>query len=159
MFVNSFFLSCWTNDVEDFPKLTWIISPSSCHLRFSIVVLETLKLEWQCSQYHKLNPTCGKATSHLPRWGQLLFNDFQYFPKRAMSNLDNSKKLYYSRTTLQCEIILFTQKQPSMKLYCSHTNTTVWNYTVHTQVPQCEIILFTQKHNNVKLYCSYTSTT
>ena len=23
-----------------------------------IVVLEILKLEWQCSQYHELNPTC-----------------------------------------------------------------------------------------------------
>ena len=30
---SNFFLSCWTNNVEDFPK-------------------------WQCSQYLTLNPTC-----------------------------------------------------------------------------------------------------
>ena len=36
-----FFLKFWTNDVEDFPKVTWIIFPPSCHLRFLIVVLET----------------------------------------------------------------------------------------------------------------------
>ena len=38
---SDFFLSFWTNDVEDFPKVTWILSPPSCHLRFAIVVLET----------------------------------------------------------------------------------------------------------------------
>ena len=38
---SNFFLSCWTNDVEDFPKVTWIIFPPSRQLRFSIVVLET----------------------------------------------------------------------------------------------------------------------
>ena len=34
------------------------MSSLNCHLRFSIVVLETLKFEWQCSQYLELNPTC-----------------------------------------------------------------------------------------------------
>ena len=29
------------------------------HFRFSVFVPETLKLEWQCSQYLELNPTCG----------------------------------------------------------------------------------------------------
>ena len=36
-----FFLSFGTNDGTDFPKVTRIISPLNCHLRFSIVVLET----------------------------------------------------------------------------------------------------------------------
>ena len=36
-----FFLSFGTNDVTDFPQVTWIISPPNCHLRFSTVVLET----------------------------------------------------------------------------------------------------------------------
>ena len=39
----TFFLKFWTNDVTDFPKVTFIISPKNCHLRFSIVVLETFK--------------------------------------------------------------------------------------------------------------------
>ena len=30
-----FFLSFWTNDVEDFPKLTWTISPPSCEFFLS----------------------------------------------------------------------------------------------------------------------------
>ena len=42
---SNFFWSCWTNDVEDFPKVTWIISPLSCHLRFSIVVLKTFLIQ------------------------------------------------------------------------------------------------------------------
>ena len=29
-----------------------------CHFRFSIFVLETLKFEWQFSQYLELNPSC-----------------------------------------------------------------------------------------------------
>ena len=37
---------------------TWVISQLTCHLRYFIVVLETLKLQWQCSQYLTLNPTC-----------------------------------------------------------------------------------------------------
>ena len=58
---SNFFLSFWTNDVEDFMKVTWIIFPPSCQLRFSIVVLETFyprKTKWQCNQYLTLNPTC-----------------------------------------------------------------------------------------------------
>ena len=39
------FLSFWTNDVTNFPKVTQIISPLNCHLRFSIVVLETFKFK------------------------------------------------------------------------------------------------------------------
>ena len=35
------------------------MSSQNCHLRFSIVVLETLKFKWQCSQYLELNPTCA----------------------------------------------------------------------------------------------------
>ena len=30
---------------------------------FTIFVLETLKLEWQCSQYLELNPTCEEGIS------------------------------------------------------------------------------------------------
>ena len=32
-----------------------------CCCRFSIFVLDTLKFEWQCSQYIELNPTCVVA--------------------------------------------------------------------------------------------------
>ena len=42
---SQFFLSFGTNDVTDFPKVTRIISPPNCHLRFSIVVLETSKFK------------------------------------------------------------------------------------------------------------------
>ena len=42
-----------------FSKGYQIISPPTCRLRFSIFILETLKVEWQCSQYLELNPTCG----------------------------------------------------------------------------------------------------
>ena len=34
-----------------------IIPPPIPHFRFSIFALETLELEWQCSQYLELNPT------------------------------------------------------------------------------------------------------
>ena len=53
-----FFLSCWTDYVINFLKVMNLMSSPNCHLRFSIVVLETLKFEWQCSQYLELNPTC-----------------------------------------------------------------------------------------------------
>ena len=33
------------NDVTDFPKVFRIISPLNCHLRFSIIVLETFKFK------------------------------------------------------------------------------------------------------------------
>ena len=33
------------NDVTDFPKVTWILSPPSCHLRFAIVFLETFQFK------------------------------------------------------------------------------------------------------------------
>ena len=36
-----------------------------CHFRFSIFVLETLKFEWQCSQYLELNPTSVQANALL----------------------------------------------------------------------------------------------
>ena len=36
-------LSFGTNNVTDFLKVTRIISPPNCHLRFSIVALETFK--------------------------------------------------------------------------------------------------------------------
>ena len=38
-----------------------IKSSSIRHFRFSIFVLETLELEWQCSLYLELNPTCVNA--------------------------------------------------------------------------------------------------
>ena len=50
--------------VQCFSKVTWIISPLNCHLRFSIVVLETFKFEKTgvaCSQYLELNHTCVMA--------------------------------------------------------------------------------------------------
>ena len=52
-----FFLSCWTNHVTNFPKVMNLMSSPNCHRGFSIVVLETLKFEWQYSQYLELNPT------------------------------------------------------------------------------------------------------
>ena len=39
------FLSFGTNDVINFPKVTQIISPQNCHLRFSIFVLQTFKFK------------------------------------------------------------------------------------------------------------------
>ena len=33
-----------------------------CHFRFSIFVLETLKFEWECSQYLEFNQICAYAT-------------------------------------------------------------------------------------------------
>ena len=46
-------------------KVTRIISPLSCHLRFFLIcVPETLKLEWQCSQYYELNPTYDNGMFH-----------------------------------------------------------------------------------------------
>ena len=55
-------LGFWTNDVTHFPKGTIITTFQICHFRVSIFVLETFKLEWQCSQGLELNPTCEKAT-------------------------------------------------------------------------------------------------
>ena len=57
-------LSFWIYDVTNFPKINRIISPPIRHFRFSISVIETFELGRQCSQYLKLNPTCGLATSH-----------------------------------------------------------------------------------------------
>ena len=48
-----------------FSKVMNLMSSPNCLLWFSIVVLETLNFEWQCSQYPELNPTCGKARSQL----------------------------------------------------------------------------------------------
>ena len=39
------FSNFWTNNVTNFPKVTQIISPPNCHLRLSIVVLETFKFK------------------------------------------------------------------------------------------------------------------
>ena len=55
-----FFLSCWISDVTSFLKVMKLVSSPKCYLRFSIVVPETLKFEWQCSQYLELNPTHEK---------------------------------------------------------------------------------------------------
>ena len=63
---NQFFLS---DTDTDFPKVTWIMSLPIHHFRFSIFVLETLKLEWQCSQYLELNPTCVLAISGYVLYG------------------------------------------------------------------------------------------
>ena len=54
-------LSFWAYDATNFPKVSRIISPLIHHFRFSIAVLETLELEWQCSQYLELNPTCANG--------------------------------------------------------------------------------------------------
>ena len=50
-------LSFWTYHVINFPKVSRIISSPNHHFRVSIFVLETLKLEWKCSQYLEMNPT------------------------------------------------------------------------------------------------------
>ena len=46
-----------------FSKVTQILSSLTCHIRFSIFFLQTLKSEWQCSQYLELNPTCALETT------------------------------------------------------------------------------------------------
>ena len=43
--------------LQIFPKVSGIIFSPIGHFRFSIFALETLELEWQCSQYLELNPT------------------------------------------------------------------------------------------------------
>ena len=45
-FYELFFLNLLTNNVTHFPTVTQIIFPPSCHLKFWIVVLEMLTLEW-----------------------------------------------------------------------------------------------------------------
>ena len=50
-----------TNNVTHFLKIIQFMSSLNCHRRFSIFLLETLKFEWQCSQYLELNPTCIKG--------------------------------------------------------------------------------------------------
>ena len=40
-----FFLTFWTNDVTNFLKVTWIISPLTCHLRFKFFIIETIKVK------------------------------------------------------------------------------------------------------------------
>ena len=67
-------LSSWTHHVMNFPNINGIVSPPNLHLRFSIVVLETSKLERQCSQYLELNPTCeNDITNGVPIYGYLYF--------------------------------------------------------------------------------------
>ena len=51
--------SFWIYGVTYFPKISRIISPPIRCFRFSAFILETLELEWQCSQYLELNPTCA----------------------------------------------------------------------------------------------------
>ena len=46
-----------------FLKVNQIVSSLTCHLRFSIFVLQTAKSEWQCSQYLELNPTRALETT------------------------------------------------------------------------------------------------
>ena len=43
-----------------------------CRFRFSIFVLETLKFEWQCSQYLILYPTCATTRKEIPVYGMRL---------------------------------------------------------------------------------------
>ena len=52
----------WIKSVTHFLKVTQIMFLPICYYRFSIFALETLKLEWQCSQYLELNPTCVPGT-------------------------------------------------------------------------------------------------
>ena len=40
--MHSCFLRFWTNNVTNLLKVTSVISPPTCHLRFLIIVLETL---------------------------------------------------------------------------------------------------------------------
>ena len=63
-----------TNDVKNFLKVMNLMSLPNCHLRFSIVVLETLNFEWQCSQDIELNPTCVRVDTFLP--SHFLFANF-----------------------------------------------------------------------------------
>ena len=42
-----------------------LMSSLTCHLRFSISFQETLKYEWQCSQYLELNPNCVEAIKQI----------------------------------------------------------------------------------------------
>ena len=115
----NFFFSCWTNNVTKFPKVTWVISLPIGHLRFSIVALEILKLECQCSQYLTLNPTCASA-----------------------SNLDWNKSQTSSASTFPhvfsiSEFLTFHQVQPRNFLYIF-----ISFYTVNVWSPETAVFAY-----------------
>ena len=57
-FIHIFSWVFWTNGVTNFLKVIQIISPLTCHLRFSIFVLENSRgKDWQCNQHLELNHT------------------------------------------------------------------------------------------------------
>ena len=53
----------------------------NCHLRFSIFVLETLKLKWQYSQYLDLIPTCALAQHIPPRHIEIYIMVMYWYPE------------------------------------------------------------------------------
>ena len=67
--------------LQIFQRLPKYVSPI-CHLRFSIFILETLKFEWQCSQYFELNPTCGNTVHHRK-------SDQNYFVLECRNSVQN----------------------------------------------------------------------
>ena len=47
--MNPFFLKLLDQQCHKFSEVMNLMSSPNCHLRFSIVVVQTLKSEWQCS--------------------------------------------------------------------------------------------------------------
>ena len=96
---SNFFLSCWTNDVEDFPKATWVISPPSCHLRFFDCCPRNFFIQEKqngnvVSTSHWIRPVY-KLT---PFW-RAHFNEFKYSLSVGHRVLRNS---FESTTKLHC---------------------------------------------------------
>ena len=54
------------------------MSPPNSYFRFPIFVLETPKLEWQCSQYLELNQTCVKYLIDRSQWvcSMIVLNEY-----------------------------------------------------------------------------------
>ena len=54
-------MSFWTYDNSNFLKATKLMFSPNCCVRFSIFVTESMKFEWQCSQYLKFDLTCAEG--------------------------------------------------------------------------------------------------
>ena len=71
-----------------------LMSSVNSHLRFSIVVLETLKFEWQCSQYIELNPTCAIVTGQVSVLTYIRRTNVAFAHCTTKSNATNQKIVY-----------------------------------------------------------------
>ena len=97
-------------------KFMKLMSSPTCHLRFSIYVVEFLKCDGQCSQYLELNPTCmdlapfdSNETStvgsrHLP-----LFNIKNLQTNQFILQLFDVSMVEKDTTNVSCTFLTFLQ--------------------------------------------------